>query len=452
MSPRRRGRHAIGAPIEEPVLDAPTDEDEFEDVEEEVEVEEQDVESTADGARRVALRKRRRRKALYRVLITVGVGAMAAAVAIGIPYLLTDRTEEDDGRSRAPDITLGGRGAYTLLVFGTRERATDPHANWFTLFSFDGRSETGTAISIPAHTAAEVPGHGLQPLEASYAGGGVPLLLVTVENLLGIEVDRYLELSDRDAFVLFKRLAPITVTVPEDIRVSAGRKQTRVVFIAGAQELGAGALARLLYLRGLEVDDIDLGSRHLAVWDAMFDRYENDPRAFARAIRASEAVLAESDSDAEEIARFFERLAELPRASFHLVSLPVQPVAAGEDELYSTDAKELEGFVAANLPGADRGAAETRLQILNGNGEPGIGKEVAQLLVGEGFRVILSGNARRLDYERTLIVTYDDSDKGLALAERAKRLLGVGEVQISAQRQGIVDLTIVVGKDFLRTL
>jgi hypothetical protein len=207
-----------------------------------------------------------------------------------------------------------------------------------------------------------------------------------------------------------------------------------------------------MYVRGLEVDDIDLGSRHLAIWDGLFDRFENDPRGLMRAIRANAAVLAESDADADEIARFFERLAELPRASFHLVSLPVQPVAAGEDELYSTDPKEIQGFVAATLPGADRGAAQTRLQILNGNGEPGIGKEVAQRLVGEGFRVILSGNARRLDYERTLIVTYDSSDKGLALAERAKRLLGVGEVQISAQRQGIVDLTIVVGKDFLRTL
>jgi len=51
-----------------------------------------------------------------------------------------------------------------------------------------------------------------------------------------------------------------------------------------------------------------------------------------------------------------------------------------------------------------------------------------------------------------LIVSYDDSEKGLDLAERAKELLGVGEVQIAGQQQGIVDLTIVVGKDFLDTL
>ncbi len=93
---------------------------------------------------------------------------------------------------------------------------------------------------------------------------------------------------------------------------------------------------------------------------------------------------------------------------------------------------------------------EVRVQILNGNGVPGIGEEVAEKLSQENFRVLLSGNARSLDYKTTLIVTYDSSEEGLAMAERARSLLGVGEVQVSAQGQGIVDLTIVVGKDFLR--
>jgi hypothetical protein len=32
-----------------------------------------------------------------------------------------------------------------------------------------------------------------------------------------------------------------------------------------------------------------------------------------------------------------------------------------------------------------------------------------------------------------------------------RRLLGVGKVQVSVQQQGIVDLTIVVGEDFVGT-
>jgi LytR cell envelope-related transcriptional attenuator len=73
-------------------------------------------------------------------------------------------------------------------------------------------------------------------------------------------------------------------------------------------------------------------------------------------------------------------------------------------------------------------------------------------LVGQGFRVILSGNASRFTYKRTHIVTYESSDEARAIAEEARELLGVGVVRVSAQEQGIVDLTVVVGKDFLRTL
>ncbi len=67
-----------------------------------------------------------------------------------------------------------------------------------------------------------------------------------------------------------------------------------------------------------------------------------------------------------------------------------------------------------------------------------------------GFEVVLSGNARRLNYDKTLIITYDPSAEGLEIARRVRELLGVGEVQVSSQPQGIVNLTVLVGKDFLR--
>ena len=77
----------------------------------------------------------------------------------------------------------------------------------------------------------------------------------------------------------------------------------------------------------------------------------------------------------------------------------------------------------------------------------------AGLLARGGKNVTVFERTDRPDpWKRTLIVTYDGSDEGQALAEQARRLLRVGRIQISAQQQGIVDLTIVVGEDFLTTL
>lgn len=401
-------------------------------------------------ARAARLRRKKRKSLALRVFAGVVTGALAATLLSGGFF----GAERGEGPSEA---VPNGAGAaepdpITMLVFGTREEDSEPNALWMMLFNYDPVDRQGAAVHIPAHTAAEVPGRGLETLESSYASGGIPLLLVSVENLLGIELDRYLELSDRDARVLFQATGPITVDLPEDMRVPAGNQQVRLLFGAGRQEVGARGISTLLYTRGTGTDDVDFGSRHLAFWDGLFDRFDNAPSELASAFTSSAGAVGEADASPAELGRFFAALARLPRVAFTITTLPVTAVAAGDDELYSTDSASIKEFVAANLDEERVDGQEVRVQILNGNGVPGIGEEVAQRLVGEGYRVILSGNARRLDYRRTLIVTYDGSAEGQELAEQAKRLLRVGRIQISAQQQGIVDLTIVVGEDFLTTL
>nr|MBA2725416.1 LCP family protein [Actinomycetota bacterium] len=304
---------------------------------------------------------------------------------------------------------------------------------------------------VPAHTASEIPGRGLQGLGDAYESGGVPLFLVSAENLFGVGIDRYLQISENDARVLFQKLGPLTVEVPDEVRVAAGPGRTKLLFVPGRQRLPAAFLTRFLFTLGLEADDIDLGGRHLAFWDAMFETFADDPDALAAAFRGAENVLTESDASAAEHAEFFAALAALSPEDRINRSLTVTSLEVPGNRLYAADTGELMSFIADVVGAGAVAEIKTRVQILNGNGFPGIGEEVATRLVGEGFRVILSGNAKRLDYEKTLIITYDSSPEGQALARRAQDLLGVGELQISTQDQGIVDLTIVVGKDFLRT-
>lgn len=339
----------------------------------------------------------------------------------------------------------------TTLVFGTREEETDSEAVWLTLVAYDRREERGAVIYIPAHAAVEVPGRGLQGVGSALASGGSPLLLVSTENLLGIEIDSYLELSDNDAELLFEAMGPVSVNVPEEVRVSVGSGRARILFTAGLQRLTPNFLTKLLFVRGQDSDDVELGLRHTAFWDALFDAFAAEPQNLGAAVRAAGGALAESDTDPREIARLLTAIAELDSLDRTIAGLPVTQVSVGESELYSVDPDEVASFISDTIDVASGGGDQVRVQVLNGNGVPGIGQQVAERLVGAGFRVVLTGNARRLNYEKTLLITYDDTEKDIAIAERARRLLGVGEFQVSVQEQGIVDLTIVVGRDFLRT-
>ncbi len=103
--------------------------------------------------------------------------------------------------------------------------------------------------------------------------------------------------------------------------------------------------------------------------------------------------------------------------------------------------------VARALVAAFGGPAEpaTPVIVLNGNGVPGIGEQVAERLLLDGFRVAVSQNASEFDHRETLIVVGSADD--VALGERVRDLLGVGSVSVSVG-SGIAPVTIVVGEDF----
>ncbi|MDQ3957376.1 MAG: LytR C-terminal domain-containing protein, partial [Actinomycetota bacterium] len=395
----------------------------------------------------------RRRKRRQQVRTGLIAAALAGVVGlVGVVSILS----RDEAPEPAVEVAAGGRDKRdtitTTLVFGTKERARDAQVSWMVLLSIDSATDRGAVVYVPAHTATEVPGRGLLAVGDALRSGGVPLLLLSAETLLGIPVDRYLELSDSDAGVLFDQIGPLTVDVPAEVRVSAGPSQARLLFSEGPQRLSPDFLVDLLYVGGLEADDVDLGSRHLAFWSSLFEAYAFDADGLAEAVRQAGPALAESDAGLDDHAELLEDLASIESEDRTLALLPVRQLSVGGSELYQVDSGELAEFLGETIGAQVTQADQVRVQILNGNGAPGIGQDVAERLRGEDFRVILSGNARRLNYRETLVITYDDSSRGIDLAERTRDLIGVGEVQVAAQSQGIVDLTIVVGKDFLKTL
>ncbi|HEX5937159.1 MAG TPA: LytR C-terminal domain-containing protein [Actinomycetota bacterium] len=152
-----------------------------------------------------------------------------------------------------------------------------------------------------------------------------------------------------------------------------------------------------------------------------------------------------------------------------------QPVRLGEEDLAESDGlagvrRVLRGARGAAIaafptttvagtvmvplqPNLDRAVAEafgvrTPVPVIveNGVGTPGLGEDVAALLLPLGFRVVLSQNADLFGHERTRVVA--NSDAAIRDARRVRNALGVGRVRLSQVPSGIGDITIVVGEDF----
>jgi polyisoprenyl-teichoic acid--peptidoglycan teichoic acid transferase len=379
--------------------------------------------------------------AIFAGVLLLAGGAVAAVTFVDWDFAGGENGSESGDRPPGAVDVDGG----TVLLVGTRTERGDPQAAWATLLSFDPGSGEAGVVYVPVHTAVEVPGRGLRTLADAYASGGISLFMLSAEPLLDVRLDSRIVLSEKDARSLFQATGPLTMEVPVEVF-----EARRPVLPQGIQRLSPGGLVKLLYARGPDDDDLDVSSRHIAFWDAFFERYKKQPQTLEDAIRAAAPALEASDAGVAQHAQILEGMARLGRNEPAFAVLPVEPVSAGADELYSATPEQVSAFVTRTLGSVPRPVEEARVQVLNGNGVPGIGEDVAEELAAEGFRVVLTGNARRFDYRKTLIVTYDTTARGTQLAREAAEALGVGKVRVGGSGQGIVDLTIVVGKDFLR--
>jgi anionic cell wall polymer biosynthesis LytR-Cps2A-Psr (LCP) family protein len=374
----------------------------------------------------------------------LGIAMVAAAVVQGMR----------DGTPGAGDGADGpARSQETWLVVSTVEADPSGRADWITVMSRDPRAGRSLILYVPRSTLAELPGHGMDTLAAAQTLGREPLLSAAVSNLLGVRFDHVLRISDQAQQALFEELGPVTIDVERPLDRPRPDGTPEVVFAPGTQKLSGARAAEWLAYSDAAGDELSRSVRHAAFWSALLGRYAGDAAAFGAAMGEA-GELVSTDATAAELERFFGQLAAAEGDSLLFETLPV--AATGVDtgtELYAIDRESADDLVERYLAGSRPPASGEgrRVQILNGNGVPGIGQSVADRLVPEGFRIVLNQNAKRFDYDETQIVVYADSAQARALGAEVRVALGVGRVVVSRQSQGLVDVTVVVGRDFQPT-
>lgn len=405
--------------------------------------------------RRTALRRRRRRRRFLRgVLLTL----LTVVVSVGIVVLAANldfsSAPEPQATEPADDTTLpaGDVDQQPTLVLATfDETAPTPEADLIVVLAYDRTTGEGTVLFVPSSTVADVPGYGLLPVGSSFAYGQSGLLEATLDNLLGIDLDGVAAVSQQGWASLLTRSGGFTVDIDERLVEPQADGSAVTRFEPGEQFLDGPRLAELLTFRQPGETELERFPRAQRVIEPLLVLLAEDQEAFD-AVFSDGAPMLDTAMETSDVTELFALAAEAA-ATGNLVSrtLPVTPVSSGEQGSYRIDTERADRLIEERFGASVPEGATTegrRLQILNGNGVPGIGQEVSQLLVPDGFRVVLTGNADSFSHEETRIVVYDDDPDQLALAERIRELLGVGRVELSGTPQSVVDITIVVGRDF----
>ncbi|MEU8568961.1 LCP family protein [Streptomyces pathocidini] len=132
------------------------------------------------------------------------------------------------------------------------------------LVNISGRRDSVNVVSIPRDSWVDVPGHGMNKVNAAYSYGGAPLLIQTVEKLTKVHVD-HLMVMDFDGFsAVTDSLGGVTIDVGTSTTFT-GKLQ------AGRQRLnGAQALAYVRERYGLPNGDFDRVKRQQNWMRAIF--------------------------------------------------------------------------------------------------------------------------------------------------------------------------------------
>lgn len=324
------------------------------------------------------------------LIVAAVVGAVAPKV---IPAVLPDA---DDGA--APGIAPPDQ----LVVAWTVRLDEAPDATFVAILASGVKPPV--IVAVPADVTINVPGQGIGTVGEAAAGGDVGLVSVALENLIGVRMDGSVDSTTAELQAAVDALGTIEV----------------------ADEPMAGAQV-IQYLTSLQPG---------ALPDERFLRWQDVLQGIREGVAANPAAVAGFPEPLRPV------LAAGSPEPMALYALPVVDLGAG---LLRPDEAGLEAMVGDLF--VPHAGDEVRIVVLNGVGRPGVGEEVARILVPEGYRLMSAGNANTFDVKETKIISSSEED--LVAAERARSLLGVGRVFLGFQPAGLADVTIVVGQDFV---
>jgi LCP family protein required for cell wall assembly len=397
------------------------------------------------------------------------------------------------------DQTAGTGEAMNLLLVGTDSRAdlteaqlrelnagTDSGHNTDTmiLVHIPADGSKASFVSFPRDSYVEIPGYGWEKLNAAYAygyadtpddapeadrqAGGAQLLVQTISQLSGLQIDHYAEVDLLGFFQLSSVVGGVEVNLcaPVDDRRYSG-----AFFEAGVQTIaGADALKFVRQRHGVRPD----GSAALPRGD--FDRIIRQQVFIAGVLRKMlsddvlldlgkqrELVEAAADSlTVDQTLDLFQLAEQMQSVDLGNIGFQTVPYVgddaddAGRYILRLEDEDTLHSFfadlsappedVAAPAPEAPQTVAPSAVPVAvyNGSGTSGLAASAAAGLETGGFPVTATGNADSMDYEHTEI-RHAAGDEGLA-ATLAAAIPGAVVVLNEQVAAGSVEL--VLGSDF----
>ena len=326
----------------------------------------------------------------------------------------------------------------------------------------DPSQQKAAILSIPRDLYVAIPGSGRDKINAAFSAGGPTLLIRTIKETLGVEINHYVEVD----FAGFERIVNTIGGVKVYVDYPARDEMTGLdIPEAGCNELdGYQALAFVrsryyeTYERGRWVpgsnSDLDRIARQQDFMRRVMKKAVSagltNPLTLNRLINIGvDNVRVDQQMSTKDITTLARRFRSIDPDTVDMLTLPPVDGFAGGAAVQLLDTQKAQEYidrlngVAGEKPSVN--PADVAVKVLNGNGVDGMASRASLALQQAGFRVALTGDAPTHDYTQT-VVQYAPGQQ--AKAALLKDVLTAGASVVPDNTLSGADVALVLGADY----
>lgn len=416
-------------------------------------------------------------------MISATAGALFAVSLSSTPLMQSRLTPEEQAIFNKEDIATMNMKLpeltrpVNILLMGTKvlssdldlpltESGYDPTVNSLEglsdsmlLVRFDPRSKKVSLLSVPRDTYAWVEGFGETKINEANRVGGPALSAKTLSRLLdGVRIDRYARVNILAVEKLIDALGGVTVYIPHDMKYTDNTQHLYIDLKEGEQRLNGEQALQFLRYRYDGLGDIGRIQRQQTFMRALMEQTLS-PATVVKLPQILSVIQEYIDTNlsVEEIVALTGFASQISRENTQMLMLPGEfnsPATSSDPSYWIPNYEQIDTLMAEHFDRGYRGrniwktdASALRIAIQDSTDNPDAITSLVRKLEELGYRNVTIDKPWEQPLAVSRIVAQQGDSEG---AQQLLQDLGLGEIRIESTGALESDLTIQVGRDWLR--
>ncbi len=270
-----------------------------------------------------------------------------------ITKLFVNLTQSKTTKEKAEFTLPFGPRKQNILLLGVDSNGDESdlwegtRTDTIVLLNIDPKSKTLNAISIPRDSKVYLPGDlGIQKINAAHAIGGVKTTIKTVEDTLGVKVDRYIMVHDEAVMKIVEAMGGIDIYVEKNMTYHDYAGKLHINLKKGQQHLNPEQVVGYLRFRHDAMGDIGRAQRQQWLLRGVLEQMQ-EPKTIAKIpqILSIAKQYVKTDMSLYEMSQYAAIAKHFNVDSIEIATLPGAPNKKGYTSYWILDPEKTQEVV-----------------------------------------------------------------------------------------------------------